>query len=143
MKLEKAKAIANEVIERLRPYCSQIMVAGSVRRRKAQVKDIDILLIPANAGQLSQEIDCLGPPILDGEKLRRVEYNGTQVDLYYATQETWATLLLIRTGSKENNIRLCSEAKRRGRHLAASGDGLFNARGSGLPVRARHQYIWP
>ena len=51
MKLEKAKAIANEVIERLRPYCSQIMVAGSVRRRKAQVKDIDILLIPANAGQ--------------------------------------------------------------------------------------------
>jgi len=51
------------------------------------------------------------------------------VDLYFATAETWATLLLIRTGSKENNIRLATLAKRRGWHLAANGDGLFDEKG--------------
>ncbi|GAI08995.1 unnamed protein product, partial [marine sediment metagenome] len=50
----------------------------------------------------------------------------TQVDIYVASEKTWATLLLIRTGSKENNIRLATLAKKRGWHLAASGDGLFD-----------------
>jgi DNA polymerase (family 10) len=52
-----------------------------------------------------------------------------QVDIYIADETTWATLLLIRTGSTENNIRLCSRAKDMGWHLAASGDGLFNEMG--------------
>ncbi len=51
------------------------------------------------------------------------------LDVYYATPETWATLLLIRTGSKENNIRLATLANKRGWRLAASGDGLFNEKG--------------
>ena len=52
-----------------------------------------------------------------------------QIDLYFAEPETWATLLLIRTGSTENNIRLATRAKELGWHLAASGDGLFNENG--------------
>ncbi|GAJ04318.1 unnamed protein product, partial [marine sediment metagenome] len=69
--------LADEVMERLRPFCSKIEVVGSVRRQKAEVKDIDIVLIPANPGQLSQEIDRLGPPMADGQKLRRVNYKDT------------------------------------------------------------------
>ena len=38
-------------------------------------------------------------------------------------------MLLIRTGSKENNIKLASIAKRQRWHLKANGDGLFNERG--------------
>ena len=129
MKLQEGLMLADEIMERLRPYCQRIEVAGSIRRQRPSPADIDIVLIPSNPGQLSQEIDRLGPPIMDGEKLRRFEYNGTQVDIYYATPQTWATLLLIRTGSKESNIRLCSRAKKRGWHLAASGDGLFNKKG--------------
>jgi len=68
-------------------------------------------------------------PKMSGEKLKCFAFNGAQVDLYYASPETWVTLLLIRTGSKENNIRLCSRAKGMGWHLAASGDGLFNETG--------------
>ncbi|GAI77874.1 unnamed protein product, partial [marine sediment metagenome] len=115
-----------EVMGRLGPYCHCIEVVGSIRRQKDEIRDIDIVLIPANPGQLSQEIDRLGSPIKDGEKLRRVNYKGTQVDIYYATLQTWATLLLIRTGSKLSNICLCSLAKKKGWHLAANGDGLFN-----------------
>ncbi|MBA7669483.1 hypothetical protein ES703_77614 [subsurface metagenome] len=42
------------------------------------------------------------------------------------SEETWATLLLIRTGSKESNIRLATLAQKKGWRLKANGEGLFN-----------------
>ena len=129
MDLQIAKSLANEVIKRLSPYCQKIEVAGSVRRQKPRVKDIDIVLIPSDLWNLTHEIRGLGPSHVGGDKLKRVNYGGNQVDLYFADEKTWATLLLIRTGSAENNIRLATLAKKRGWHLAASGDGLFNENG--------------
>jgi DNA polymerase/3'-5' exonuclease PolX len=49
---------------------------------------------------------------------------GIPVDIYVATPETWATLLLIRTGSKQHNIKLAQRAKTLGMKLRASGDGI-------------------
>jgi len=129
MELENAKKIADVVVKRLSPYCRKIQVAGSIRRQKAIVHDIDMVLIPSDPWNLEGEVlalACSVQPKLSGEKLKRFDYNGAQIDLYYADEDTWATLLLIRTGSKENNIRLCTRAKDMGWHLAASGDGLFN-----------------
>lgn len=40
----------------------------------------------------------------------------------FSTPETFHTLFLIRTGSKENNVRLCSRAKSKGWKLHASGE---------------------
>ena len=132
MELEKAKAIADEVIKRLSPHCQRIEVAGSIRRRKATVNDIDLVLIPSDPWNLHHKIMGLGSVRMSGNKIKRVMFEGTQVDIYVACPETWATLLLIRTGSAENNIRLCSLAKKRGWRLAASGDGLFNENGERL-----------
>lgn len=129
MELEHAKKIAEKVLERVSPYCSKIEVAGSVRRGKPQVNDIDFVLIPSDPWNLTHEIMGLGPSTAAGDKLKRVKFDDVQVDFYYATPETWATLLLIRTGSKESNIRLASLAKKKGWRLAASGDGLFNEKG--------------
>ncbi len=132
MRLEQAVEIANEVVARLKPYCQKIEVAGSIRRQKASIGDIDIVLIPSDPWNLESEVLALARPFqpkLSGEKLKRFDYNGAQVDLYFASPGTWATLLLIRTGSKESNIRLCSLAKKKGWHLAASGEGLFNENG--------------
>lgn len=129
MELERAKTIATEVIARLAPYCKRIEVAGSVRRRKDFPRDIDIVLIPSELWNLLQEVNGLGPSMMSGDKLKRVNYHGVQIDLYFATAETWSTLLLIRTGSKENNIRLATLAKKRGWHLSANGDGLFDENG--------------
>ncbi len=129
MELDMGKAIAEEVIRRLSPYCSKIQVAGSIRRQKPIVRDVDIVLIPSDLWNLNSEIMRLGLPRVAGGKLRRVIFKGVQVDLYLATPEIWATLLLIRTGSVQNNICLCSLAKKKGCHLAASGDGLFNKYG--------------
>ena len=132
MELKQAQKIASEVVLRLAPYCSRIEVAGSIRRKKPLVKDVDIVLIPSDPWNLDFEILGLAMPFhpkLSGGKLKRFNYNGVQVDLYFASPESWATLLLIRTGSKENNIRLATLAKKRGWRLAASGDGLFDETG--------------
>jgi len=129
MKLEEALKIISEVYYRLKPHCEKIEIAGSIRRQKPEVKDIDIVLIPRDVVKLAQAVDSLGPHTINGAKIKRASYKGTQIDIYYATPEIWATLLLIRTGSKENNIRLCSAAKRKGWKLCASGNGLFNEKG--------------
>lgn len=129
MELERAQKIADEVVTKLSPYCSRLEVAGSIRRRKPTVNDIDIVLIASDPWNLEHEILGLAQPFapqLSGGKLKRFKYKGVQVDLYFADERTWATLLLIRTGSKESNIRLATLAKKKGWHLAASGDGLFN-----------------
>lgn len=137
IELERAQKIAAAVVERLAPYCKRrednkgyyIEVVGSVRRKKPWVNDIDLILVPNDLWNLHHEIMGLGQMRMSGSKIMRVMVGSTQVDIYVADEQTWATLLLIRTGSAENNIRLATLAKKRGWHLAASGDGLFNERG--------------
>lgn len=124
--LERAERIAEAVVKRLGPYCSRIQVAGSVRRKKPRVNDIDFVLILSDPWNLQHEIKGIGQIKMGGSKIMRVMAGSVQLDFYFATPETWATLLLIRTGSMENNIRLATHAKERGWRLAASGDGLFD-----------------
>lgn len=132
--LERADQTANEIIKRLSPYCkpNRCMVVGSIRRRRPRVHDIDIVLIPSDPWNLHSEIlnlACPSPPQASGKKIIRLKVNSIQVDIYFADDSTWWTLVLIRTGSTEHNIKLCSIAKKRNWHLAASGEGLFNEAG--------------
>lgn len=131
IELERAEKVAAAVIKQLSPHCQCIEVAGSIRRHKAWVNDIDLVLIPNDLWDIHTELVKLGDGQLKmaGKKIMRVMVGDIQVDVYIADGETWATLLLIRTGSAQNNIRLCSLAKKRGWHLAASGDGLFDENG--------------
>jgi len=124
--LERAQKVADAVVKRLSPYCQRIEIAGSIRRRKRWVNDIDLVLVLKDPWDFHAELMKIGQIKMSGKKIMRVMVGSTQVDIYVADEETWSTLLLIRTGSKENNIRLCSRAKDLGWHLAASGDGLFN-----------------
>ncbi|GAJ14573.1 unnamed protein product, partial [marine sediment metagenome] len=80
MKLEQAQKIAEEVVKRLSPYCQRIQIAGSIRRQKPQVRDVDIVLIPSDPWNLTHEILGLGLSSVAGGEIRRVNYNGTQVD---------------------------------------------------------------
>jgi DNA polymerase (family 10) len=134
MELATGIVLSNEVVGRLKPYCkpNRIVVVGSIRRKKPTVHDIDIVLIPSDGWNLLSEIKKLGYLSKNGPKLKTVRYKYAQVDLYIGTEEIWATLLLIRTGSAENNIRLCSLAKSKGWKLEADGDGLFDESGRRL-----------
>jgi len=46
MKLAQAQSIANSLIALLAPACDLIAVAGSVRRLKPEVKDMEIVIVP-------------------------------------------------------------------------------------------------
>jgi DNA polymerase/3'-5' exonuclease PolX len=48
MKLEEAEQLANQIVQSIKHLCDHehIMVVGSIRRRRPEVKDIDIVLIP-------------------------------------------------------------------------------------------------
>jgi DNA polymerase (family 10) len=63
-----------------------------------------------------------------GEKLRRVSYNGVQVDIYYASLENWGITLLVRTGSTEHNKKLIAIAKRQGFYFSVA-RGIENREG--------------
>ena len=130
MELKKAQAIAEDVVKQLSPHCEKVEVAGSIRRRRPLPNDIDIVLVPKPlmdyaVHQVLMELGG-GKMKMAGKKIARVDLGEIELDVYIATEETWSTLLLIRTGSKESNQRLAAEAQRRGWRLAASGGGLFN-----------------
>jgi len=46
MKLEHAQQIAESLKAELEPYCERIEIAGSIRRKKPEVKDIEFVCIP-------------------------------------------------------------------------------------------------
>lgn len=134
MKLEDAKKISDEVLKILSPLSKKLEVVGSIRRKKPEVNDIDIVIIPSEEDYLKKIEDAFkgyGRILLKGEKIVRIETKwGISVDIYIANPATYETIKLIRTGSKEHNIKLCKIAKSRGWKLKAGGEGLVDERGN-------------
>ena len=69
-------------------------------------------------------MESMGEKMKAGPKLVQRRYKGEQIDLYLADENTWSTLVLIRTGSKEHNKTLCARAKTIGGKLHADGSGI-------------------
>ena len=134
MKLEEAKLIAERVKSTLALYCDRIEIAGSIRRQKPIVNDIDLVIIekPDAVLNLTTALFTMGVLKINGPDIKRLYLpnDNITIDIYIATPLNWSTLSLIRTGSKENNIRLCSLARRKGWHLEASGGGLCDEDGN-------------
>jgi len=149
---EVARAVARKIAEELRPACDRIEIAGSLRRGNLAVHDIDLALLPKTSADEfslggSTQLEELLEHLVERGSLASVRgrdkvkcfvatKTGIPVDLYVARPETWATLLLIRTGSKEHNIKLAQRAKELGMRLRASGDGIEDDQGNLLKVSA-------
>ncbi|MGV9249842.1 DNA polymerase/3'-5' exonuclease PolX [Streptomyces sp. NPDC003697] len=111
--------------------CEQCAYAGSLRRMKETVGDIDILVA---AGRAAPFMDALtGLPttaevIAHGEKKTSVRTDrGVQVDLRVVRPNAWGAGLQYFTGSKGHNIRTRTIAVHLG--LKLSEYGLFEADG--------------
>ena len=126
MKLEDAKTIADKFVLQIKEFCKRIEIVGSIRRKKPEVNDIDILLMPKSKEQLIQKIKKISDVEVQGKKLIRAEYFGMQLDIYFTDEETWGILLLIRTGSKEHNIKLCQYAIKKGMKLSSAAGLIKN-----------------
>lgn len=123
MRLEEAEKIAIELRETLSPSCLRIAIAGSIRRRKPAVKDIELVAIPRFASDPEslfgdEKISALEWAICrsgkyefdtemprNGDKYKRLRFKGMAVDLFIVTPETWGVQLLIRTGPAEFSHR--------------------------------------
>jgi len=153
MELEKAKAIAEKLKGLLAPACHRIEIAGSIRRRKPEVKDIELLAIPRvvdGVDQLDREIGSLMVQLILGYRLnklgRRVygKWNkllvhlesGIGVDVFATTEDRWPVALFVRTGGKETNKLVASRALERGLKFHAYGRGFTRADGSEIICRS-------
>lgn len=109
MEYLKALSIAEDVKAQLSPYCKRIEIAGSIRRKSPEVKDIEIVAIPKpyEVGLFASEIVT----IIDGWKrikgdlpckyTQRVLPEGINLDLFFADEINWGLIYAIRTGSAE------------------------------------------
>ena len=121
-----AMPVAENVVALLGPYCERIEIAGSLRRKRPVVHDIDIVAQPREGQELAMQM-ALGfaEEARFAPKIWSLKCGGISVDLYLAGPEQFATLLLVRTGSWKHNIALASRARAMGLALKASGDGIF------------------
>jgi DNA polymerase/3'-5' exonuclease PolX len=115
MELAQAQTIAQRIKAELAPHCERIEIAGSIRRRKPEVKDVEIVCIPKTIrgglfGDLIERspgfrrtVDQWTPikGLSHGKYTQRRLPDGLVLDLFTATPENWGLILAIRTGSAE------------------------------------------
>ena len=144
--------VAAELCAALKPVCERLIVAGSLRRRKPTVGDVEILYIGKTevrqdladmfasitvnladeaisalekSGTLERRKNVNGSEMYGPKnKLMRHRASGLPVDLFAAAEKTWWVSLVVRTGSKEMNLRLTTGAQRKGATLNAYGSGV-------------------
>jgi len=123
MLLQQAEKLAEQFIHEITDYCEKIQIVGSIRRRKTECRDIDLVLLakPEEWWNFTFKLKRISKIMVNGKQVKRVLYKGEQFDLYFATPETWGALVLIRTGSAQHNIKLSKRALALGLHLKHSG----------------------
>jgi DNA polymerase/3'-5' exonuclease PolX len=157
-----ATEIANDIVDKLKANCERIQIVGSLRRGKSSVNDIDIIATPRSMettddtlfGERVKEnlLDlklselCLDAYLIleaNGNKIKRffrpVHHITVPIDLYIADEITWWTLLLIRTGSREHNIKLATRAIDLHMHLKSDGSGLLSPDGTLLRINSEEE----
>jgi len=156
MKLSEARGIAETLRELLQGSCERIkiqgiettaiVIAGSIRRHRWDVGDIELLCVPQFSGgvdQLDRELGALlsrhvlalrrnkrgsttyGPK----NKLMVHVPSGIGVDIFSTTEECWPVALVVRTGGKQTNIRISMAAQERGYKFHAYGSGFSTPQG--------------
>jgi DNA polymerase/3'-5' exonuclease PolX len=157
-----AREIAEDFIRQISAACDRVQLVGSLRRQKIGVNDIDLLVIPRfiqmqdetlfggpyQENQLDKQLSqlCLSHDMeldANGSKIKRflktVDGDTIPIDLYIATVQTWWTLLLIRTGSRQHNIKLARRAMELQMHLKADGSGLLTSSGSIISIGSEEE----
>ncbi|HUH08655.1 MAG TPA: DNA polymerase/3'-5' exonuclease PolX [Egibacteraceae bacterium] len=103
-------------------------IAGSLRRMRETVGDLDILVSSAEPSAVMQAFrdDSLVAKVLAaGEsKTSVLTVRGVQADLRVVDPDSWGAALIYFTGSKAHNVRLRERALRRG--LTLNEYGLFD-----------------
>jgi len=112
IELSEASIIADKVLNHVRPAMDRIEIAGSIRRQKPVVGDIELVAILADREKLLKLIGDVGQTIKpsvpgvipwtpkpDSRYIRVRLAEGMNLDLFIAKPENWGGLYMMRTGS--------------------------------------------
>jgi len=127
--LGTALDIAEEIKNKFKKLkdVNKIEVAGSLRRKKETIGDIDILITSKNPGKVMDfftKMDDIEDVLAKGPTKASVRLEGIQADLRVLPEKTYGAALLYFTGSKQHNIALRKIAIKKGMKLSEY--GLFN-----------------
>ena len=129
MTLGKALPLARELARALEhlPDVKQIELAGSIRRRKETVGDIDILITSSRPEAVMNafvRLPQVGEVLEKGSTKASIRHReGIQVDLRVVEPDCFGAALAYFTGSKQHNIRIREMAVKKG--LKISEYGVF------------------
>jgi DNA polymerase (family 10) len=128
----RADEIAGAVVEHLRPCkaIQQMEVAGSFRRGKETVGDLDVLVVAGDVEQVMDrfaEYPGLSQVLARGETKMSIRLDrGMQIDLRVVPTESFGAALQYFTGSKDHNVILRGKAKDQG--LKINEYGVFRGK---------------
>ena len=118
---------ARGIIKELTDQVDQIELAGSLRRMKATVGDVDILVVSSESKKVMDyftEMDRVEQVIAHGKTKSTIRlYGGIQVDLRIVNKQSFGSALQYFTGSKDHNVKLRKIAQKNG--LKLNEYGLF------------------
>ena len=125
--LGTAREVAGQLVEQLTDACKRIEVAGSIRRCRLEIGDIEIVAIPTvemydlTDSWLSSGVIRHTDPKRWGSRLRsfRLAVKGladdVQVDLFLQPDPaTWGVNMMIRTGSAEFSRKMVTKRSQGG-----------------------------
>lgn len=128
--LEEAEAIAENIAYKISPFTDPILIAGSIRRRRPQIGDVEFVVLPKHKEAFFQRLEELG--FEGGERIQKKMEQGVPIEIYIAkSPEELGAMLLMYTGDYVSNIALRSIAKRRGWKLDQY--GIWDAK-TGKPL---------
>jgi DNA polymerase/3'-5' exonuclease PolX len=115
--LKEAESIANDILNQIKPFCERCEIAGSIRRKKEMVKDIEIVAIP-KPYQHGLFEDGIASVVNKWQKekgeleygkckyTQRILPEGIKLDLFFAEQGNWGLIFAIRTGSADYSYKV-------------------------------------
>ncbi len=163
LNLSEAETIAAQVKASVETLCDLIEVAGSIRRQKTKVHDIDFVVVSKSdtdwlkinekLKQLKAKPSCAGNSVI--KAYIPCQEGLFQVDFYRAKPSTFGIHLLVRTGSADHNMWLAGHALSKGMRLkyseglikdgvAVAGEneqGVFKALGLPYPLPSEREIV--
>lgn len=143
MKLQTALIYANRIVELLTPHCEKIHIAGSVRREKSLVKDIEILCQPKihevkdlfgnvlraeRSAFFTYAVTTFTEKVIkgkhDGRYMQILVKGNVTLDLFMPQPADYFRMLAIRTGSADYSHLVIADGWKRKGWCAVNGIGL-------------------